>query len=36
VALLRAGETAAGTGEQAVRELIAQAQSAHALQVSRA
>src|ERR1700685_142551 len=31
VALLRAGDTAAGTGEQAVRELIAQAQSAHTL-----
>jgi precorrin-2 dehydrogenase/sirohydrochlorin ferrochelatase len=35
VALLRDG-SAAGTGEQAVRELIARAQSAHALQVSRA
>jgi precorrin-2 dehydrogenase / sirohydrochlorin ferrochelatase len=36
VALLRAGDTAAGTGEQAVRELIAQAQRAHALEVSSA
>ena len=36
VELLRSGEGAEGTGEQAVRELIAQAQSAHALQVSRA
>jgi precorrin-2 dehydrogenase / sirohydrochlorin ferrochelatase len=36
VALLRAGDTPQGTGEQAVRELIARAQSAHALQVSRA
>jgi precorrin-2 dehydrogenase/sirohydrochlorin ferrochelatase len=36
VALLRDGGSAAGTGEQAVRELIARAQSAHALQVSRA
>jgi precorrin-2 dehydrogenase/sirohydrochlorin ferrochelatase len=35
VALLRDG-SAAGTGERAVRELIARAQSAHALQVSRA
>jgi siroheme synthase-like protein len=34
IALLRDGED--GTGEQAVRELIARAQSAHALQVSRA
>jgi precorrin-2 dehydrogenase / sirohydrochlorin ferrochelatase len=36
VALLRDGGSAVGTGEQAVRELIARAQSAHALQVSRA
>jgi precorrin-2 dehydrogenase / sirohydrochlorin ferrochelatase len=36
VALLRDGGSGAGTGEQAVRELIARAQSAHALQVSRA
>ena len=36
VALLRAGDTAAGTGEQAVRELIAQAQRERAPQVSRA
>lgn len=31
IALLRAGDTPEGTGEQAVRELIARAQSAHAL-----
>jgi len=31
IALLRAGDTPGGTGEQAVRELIARAQSAHAL-----
>jgi precorrin-2 dehydrogenase/sirohydrochlorin ferrochelatase len=43
VALLRGDDTPGGTphgggqaGEQAVRELIARAQSAHALQVSRA
>jgi siroheme synthase-like protein len=36
VQLLRADETAEGTGEQAVRELIARAQDAYALQVSRA
>jgi precorrin-2 dehydrogenase / sirohydrochlorin ferrochelatase len=36
VALLREGDTPEGTGEQAVRELISRAQSAHALQVSRA
>jgi siroheme synthase-like protein len=36
VALLRDGEGPDGSGEQAVRELIARAQSAHALQVSRA
>jgi siroheme synthase-like protein len=35
IALLR-DDTAEGTGEQAVRELIARAQDAHALQVSRA
>jgi siroheme synthase-like protein len=35
IALLREGDDAGG-GEQAVRELIARAQSAHALQVSRA
>jgi siroheme synthase-like protein len=31
IALLRDGDTAEGTGEQAVRDLIARAQSAHAL-----
>jgi len=36
VALLRAGDTPQGAGERAVRELIAEAQSAAALQVSRA
>jgi siroheme synthase-like protein len=36
VALLRDGDAAGGSGEQAVRELITRAQSAHALQVSRA
>jgi precorrin-2 dehydrogenase/sirohydrochlorin ferrochelatase len=36
VQLLRAGDTPEGTGEQAVRELIARAQGAHAPQVSRA
>ena len=36
VALLRADDVPHGPGEQAVRELIARAQSAHALQVSRA
>jgi siroheme synthase-like protein len=36
VALLRDGEGADGSGEQAVRELIARAQDAYALQVSRA
>jgi len=36
VELLREDDGAEGTGEQAVRDLIAQAQSAHALQVSRA
>ncbi len=36
VALLRAGDTPEGTGEQAVRELIAQAQGAYAPAVSRA
>jgi precorrin-2 dehydrogenase / sirohydrochlorin ferrochelatase len=36
IELLRAGDTPQGTGERAVRELIARAQSAHELQVSRA
>jgi hypothetical protein len=36
VGLLRDGDTPEGTGEQAVRELIARAQSAWALQASRA
>ena len=36
VQLLRAGDTPEGTGEQAVRQLIARAQGAHAPQVSRA
>src|SRR5450631_1022985 len=36
IALLRAGTEEAGRAEQSVRELIARAQSAHALQVSRA
>ena len=36
VELLRAADPPDGAGEQAVRELIARAQSAHALQVSRA
>jgi precorrin-2 dehydrogenase / sirohydrochlorin ferrochelatase len=36
VALLRAGDTPEGTSDEAVRDLIARAQSAHALQVSRA
>src|SRR5271165_2113986 len=36
VALLRAGDTPEGTADEAVRDLIARAQSAHALQVSRA
>jgi precorrin-2 dehydrogenase / sirohydrochlorin ferrochelatase len=36
VQLLRSGDTPQGTGEQAVRELIARAQNTHALQVSRA
>ncbi len=34
IALLRDGDPAHGSGEQAVRDLIARAQSAHALQVS--
>jgi len=33
LALLRADDSPAGAGEQAVRELIARAQNAHALQV---
>ncbi len=36
IALLRAGDTPGGTSDEAVRDLIARAQSAHALQVSRA
>jgi siroheme synthase-like protein len=36
VALLRAGDTPEGTSDEAVRDLIARAQSAHALQASRA
>jgi len=36
VALLRAGDTPQGTSDEAVRDLIARAQSAHALQASRA
>jgi precorrin-2 dehydrogenase/sirohydrochlorin ferrochelatase len=36
IALLRDGENRDGSGEQAVRELIARAQDAHAPQVSRA
>ena len=36
IALLRAGDTPEGTSDEAVRDLIARAQSAHALQVSRA
>jgi hypothetical protein len=36
VALLRAGDTPEGTSDEAVRDLIARAQSAYALQVSRA
>jgi precorrin-2 dehydrogenase/sirohydrochlorin ferrochelatase len=33
IALLRDGDDEGGSGEQAVRELIARAQNAHALQV---
>jgi hypothetical protein len=36
VQLLRADDTPGGSGEEAVRELIAQAQDAHARAVSRA